>query len=133
MVYRKARWLVPTLAVLLFLGCNLLKDTELPAELLGTWVTEEPRYSDCRLEFRETLVIFSKGIGYTNTNVITGVDRTKDEGRIRYRITYEDREGQEYRLSFSYTSANGEAAIRFKNQDQFVWKKRSQKRPAPGS
>ncbi|MBN2124291.1 MAG: hypothetical protein JW821_08355 [Deltaproteobacteria bacterium] len=119
----KRKWIVPALAVTLFLGCNLFKDKDLPPDILGTWVTDEPRYRDCRLEFREGLVIFSQGINYISTNSITDVDRAEEKGQPLYTVDYEDREGQEYHLSFYYGGPPGGKFIRFKNQDQFEWKK----------
>jgi len=96
-----------------------------PEELIGVWVTEDPKYADYPFEIKKNTVIFEQGLGYLDFDVypIAGVKMTESEGQTLYIIYYTLPSGKEFEFSFYYSAANG-GEIRFKNQPEMLWTKK---------
>ncbi len=105
-----------------FIGCPSKKDTTVPDELLGVWKTSAPKYADRYFEITKGVMIFGIGEGDVNSSPITSIETASGGRHTLYTISYQNREGQEYRLSFYYDSAQ-DGVIVFKNQEDITWTK----------
>lgn len=115
--------LLATLAVIFAVQCQ--KQFAVPEELIGVWVTDDPKYFDHPFEIKKDTVIFEQGQGYFDFDVfpIVGVKRTDSEGTPLYIIYYAVPGGKQFEFSFYYTPANG-GEIRFRNQPHMKWTKK---------
>ena len=110
--------------MILFFGFQCGGKKALPDNLIGVWETSDPKYADRIFEITRNEVIFQTGETTFDTYSIKSIEMEKVPGgqSLLYTITYKNIEGLEYKFSFFYDPA-GNGAIRFKNQDQFVWTK----------
>ena len=126
-VRSKAAWWCLALGLALAAGCGLiygwLGSDEIPDDLIGYWVTDEPRYAEARMEITKETITFSKGLDYINMNEIDDVEVSDKKGKTLVKITYEDREGGEFTLSLYHYPGPRNGSIRFVNQMQMVWEK----------
>lgn len=106
-------------------GVQCQKWFTVPEELIGVWVTKDPRYFNFPFEIKKNTVIFEQGLGYLDFDVypIAGVKKTELEGQTLYIIYYTLPSGKKFEFSFYYSAANG-GEIRFKNQPEMVWSKK---------
>ena len=93
----------------------------IPDPFVGIWKTTAPNYAGRFFQITKDIVVFSIGDGQTDMHPITNVDLLREEGRSLYIISYLSPEGEEYKFPFYYDPAGG-GLIRFKNQQQMVWK-----------
>ena len=106
-------------------GVQCQKRFAVPEELIGIWVTKDPRYLNTPFEIKKDTVIFEQGLGYLDFDVypIAGGKKTESEGQTLYIIYYTLPSGKIFEFSFYYSAANG-GQIRFKNQPEMVWTKK---------
>ncbi len=106
--------------------CQCGKKTTVPEDLIGVWETTAPTYADRPFEIKTDEVIFGTGEGKFDTYPITKIKIEKDptEQKTLYIICYKNIEGQEYKFSFYCDPAN-QGMIRFKNQKEMVWTKKT--------
>jgi hypothetical protein len=106
-------------------GVRCQKRFTVPEELIGIWVTKDPRYLSTPFEIKKDTVIFEQGLGYLDFDVypIAGGKKTESEGQTLYIIYYTLPSGKIFEFSFYYSAANG-GQIRFKNQPEMVWTKK---------
>jgi len=109
----------------LMFGVQCQKWFTVPEELIGVWVTKDPRYFNFPFEIKKNTVIFEQGLGYLDFDVypIAGVKKTELEGQTLYIIYYTLPSGKKFEFSFYYSAANG-GEIRFKNQPEMLWTKK---------
>lgn len=107
------------------LGGQCQKGFAVPEELIGIWVTKDPRYFNTPFEIKKNTVIFEQGLGYLDFEVypIADVKMTESEGQTLYIIYYILPSGKIFEFSFYYSGTNG-GQIRFKNQPDMVWTKK---------
>ena len=122
---RARTFLVLLVTFALMFGVQCQKQFAVPEELIGVWVTKDPRYSNYPFEIKKNTVIFEQGLGYLDFDVypIAGVQKTELEGQTLYIIYYTLTSGKEFEFSFYYSAANG-GEIRFKNQPEMLWTKK---------
>jgi hypothetical protein len=78
-----------TLPVLLALVAALACAREgMPAELIGHWTTDDPRYADRSLEIRAERIAFGVGPGGHMAYLVRGVERETDTTGELLRIYY---------------------------------------------
>ena len=107
-------------------ACQSGMKSPIPDDLIGVWRTLAPAYADRFFEIKTDQVIFGTGEGQSDTYPITKIrieEDPKEQGTL-YVISYKNIEGQEYNFSFYYDPAN-QATIRFKNQKEMVWTKKT--------
>ena len=109
----------------LMFGVQCQQMLTVPEELIGVWVTKDPKYSNHPFEIKKNTVIFEQGLGYLDFDVypIEGVKKTESEGQTLYIIYYTIPSGKKFEFSFYFSAANG-GEIRFKNQPEMVWSKK---------
>jgi len=124
--------LVFILCVVLLSVCQCSRKTTAPDHLIGVWETTTPAYADRFFEINTREVIFGTGEGKFDTYPITKIKIEEDrkEQKTLYIICYKNTARQEYKFSFYYDPAN-QGTIRFKNQKEMVWTKKTS--PPPSS
>ena len=107
------------------LGVQCQRQFTVPEELIGIWVTKDPRYVNNPFEIKKNTVIFEQGLGYLDFDVypIADVKKTESEGQTLYIIYYTLPSGKIFEFSLYYSAADG-GQIRFKNQPEMVWSKK---------
>lgn len=110
--------------VVLIFGCHPFENKKIPDELLGEWMTTEPRYADCVLKFTDGLIIFGNGQDYLSVNYIVDIKKVCKDQIILYTIRYENASGLKYTFPVLFGFKNKEGVLRFKNQDHIIWTKR---------
>jgi hypothetical protein len=118
-------WIIIICLMVLFV-CRCGRKTTVPEDLIGVWETTAPTYADRFFEIKTNEVIFGTGEEKFDTYPITKIRIEKDheEQKALYIIFYKNMEGGEYKFSFYYDPAN-QGTIRFKNQKEMVWTKKS--------
>ncbi len=111
--------------LILFFGAQCQKEFTVPEELIGVWVTDDPKYVDHPFEIKKDTLIFEQGLGYFDFDVFSIVDLEKmdEDGNTLYIIHYLIRAGRKFEFSFYYTPTEG-GVIRFKNQPEMKWTKK---------
>ena len=97
-----------------------------PEDLIGVWETKSPAYADRFVEIQAKEIIFGTGEGKFDVYPITKIRIEKDrqEQKTLYLICYKNMDGKVYKFFFYYDPAN-QGTIRFKNQKEMVWTKKS--------
>ena len=111
--------------------CQCGKKATVPDELIGVWETTAPDYADHPFEIKTNEVMFGTGEGKFDTYPITKIkiEKNREEQKTLYIICYKNMDGQEYKFSFYFDPAN-QGKIRFKNQKEMVWTKKSLSPPS---
>ena len=111
--------------LILFFGAQCQKEFTVPEELIGVWVTDDPKYLDHPFEIKRNTLIFEQGLGYFDFAVFPIVDLEEtDAGRdTLYIIYYLIPTGRKFEFSFYYAPTQG-GVIRFENQPEMKWTKR---------
>ncbi len=121
----KRKVTVALIIIVLFSGCQSLKDEPFPLELVGVWGTEEPRYEGCLFEIVDNQIIFSNSHeDYIDINSIKGIEKSTEQGETLYVIDFENEEGLEFKASLFYVKTGGREVIHFKNQKNVKWVKK---------
>ena len=107
-------------------GCE--DDAELevvPAELVGTWRTEDPRYVTRFFEIKEDQVLFQTGEGVIDFTVhtITGATAVSDEIGLLYTFEY-NVGGDDQTFGFYYDGPSGVVTLR--SQPGMEWRRVAQ-------
>jgi hypothetical protein len=120
------RVLVVIVYLFVFSTCQCGRKIAVPEDLIGVWETTAPAYADRFFEIKTDDVIYGTGEGKFDTYPITKIKTEEDpkESGTLYVICYKNIEGQEYKFSFYYDPAN-QGTIRFKNQKEMVWTKKT--------
>ena len=122
----KSRSTIIAFAILiLFNGVQCQKEFTVPGELIGVWVTDDPKYADHPFEIKKETLIFEQGQGYLDFDVfpIVALEKSDADGDTLYTIHYLLPAGKKFEFSFYYASVDG-GVIRFKNQPEMKWTKK---------
>jgi hypothetical protein len=109
-----------TSLALLFTYVKLRRVT-VPPELVGTWRTADLKYANHPFEIGLVSINFGTGLGSVSTGFIEDIQSTIEDGRTLYTISYSV-DGAQEQVSLYYVGGDDQT-IRFKNQEQIVWKK----------
>lgn len=120
----KIKYFAICLLVVLLFGCYPIENRKVPDELLGEWITSEPRYTGCVLKFTDGLIIFGNGPDHLSINYIVNIKKVSNGNTTVYSICYEDSRGLKYTFPVLFGVVNNKGVLRFKNQNNVVWKKR---------
>lgn len=92
-----------------------------PADLLGTWQTDEPRYAHAYLRIGAGEVVFGTGETVPSRHPIVAIDSEFGPSGTLYTIEY--RVGQTVaRLGVVHEQRDG-ATLRLRNQPSFSWRR----------
>ena len=120
----KSTFIAFAILILIF-GAQCQKEFTVPQELIGVWVTDDPKYVDHPFEIKRDTLIFEQGLGYFDFDVFPIVDLEKRDadGTTLYIVHYLLPAGRKFEFSFYYASTEG-GVIRFKNQPEMKWIKK---------
>jgi hypothetical protein len=112
---------------LLFFGFQCAKSVTVPEYLIGVWGTTDPNYVDRTFKITRGEIIFQTGENSFETYMIKKIEVEKAAGgeTLLYLFHYKNIEGLKYKFSFYY-NPTGKGEIRYKNQSQIVWTKKSE-------
>ena len=125
----RPRWQIGAgvlMALLAFLAVRALLDpapnmlAEAPPEILGRWVTDDPRYADRAFVIEDEVFHLELGVDSVLSYRLAGIRLFESSDFDRYIVTYHTREGdaqQEFRLF-----PDGE--LRLKNPPDVTWVRR---------
>ena len=83
----RAKWPLALLCVLSAFACG--GEDTLPRELLGRWVTADPRYVGRSLSLSQRSIIFASDRTAAETFSVLGVEKQReDDGTTAYKIAY---------------------------------------------
>jgi len=125
-VSRKTLWLF--FAAIFMLGaCRSQPQASLPAELIGTWITDHPKYAT--LYFQVSPGSFAIATAEGTVEVYTlakyePVESTVKKRKVITHVLHGTRPGQEKKLTLSY-EASGGGSIRLSNRANIVWTRRN--------
>jgi len=122
----KLLWLF--FAVIVVLGaCRSQPRASLPAELIGTWITDHPKYATLYFQVSPGSFAIATAEGTVETYTLTKYEPVETTVKKRKSITHVlhgTRPGQEKKLSLSY-EASGGGFIRLSNRANIVWTRRN--------
>jgi hypothetical protein len=118
----KLRAIGLVLVVFLFFGCQLWQG-KIPEELIGEWVTSEPRYKNRVLQITKEGIVFFTSPGYVDANTVIRVRASSENGETLYEIRYKNDKGENYTIALYLVRKPKGNVIRLKNQPNFEWTK----------
>ena len=119
---KTAKTIIILIIVAVMTSCQFGGRAELPAELMGSWKTSNPKYADRLLTFTDDEIHFGIGKGQVNKYTITNV-KASDLGHqtIKYFIHYKNQDEDNFIFAFTYNSAhNGSIMI---GHQEGIWRK----------
>ena len=103
-----------------FVACT--DEAVVPDHLLGVWKTSEPKFSGCKIEFRQGVLILGLQNGEEAYCAIRKIESAEERGRpVRHTVHYKDAKGQKSKMTFLYSLPSG-GALQLKNHPE-IWKK----------
>ena len=93
------------------------------ARLVGTWVSDHPRYEGCQMVITKDRMVFQAADGTLRTNAIADIGYTNDAGAHLLRLEMTEGGEQAFTMSFILETGPGGDILRFRNQPQVVWEK----------
>jgi hypothetical protein len=122
----RVRVLAIVVALLSGTACNKNRQSMLPHQVAGFWVTDAPAYEGRFLELSEAFVIV--GSDPDNFPSVQRIDKVMTDPMqqdLALTIFSSDLDGGHYKLALQFSQANG-GEIRFPHQRE-VWKRYSDK------
>ena len=113
---KAAIWSLLMLSMLL--ACGTVQET-LPAELLGTWTTEDPSYEGRFMQIFKDQISFGTGEGQPIPNEIIAVSTEYEDDSAICTIDYQEPGGDEYRLLLRYRFSEDD--VRLANRSRVTW------------
>lgn len=105
-------------------GCDNELEAALPDQLIGTWVTDHPRYRDRGFEISEDVIVFYTGPGigdFTAHPILATLSEDRGSATI-YRFRYRGSDGAA--LTFSLRlDPQEEGIVRLPNQPLITWRR----------
>ena len=118
-------WFIAAIAMLG--ACRSQPQASLPAELIGTWITDHPKYASLYFQVNPGSFAIATADGTVETYTLAKFEQVETIVKKRKSIThvlYGTRPGQEKKLSLSY-EASGGGSIRLSNRAHIVWIRRN--------
>jgi hypothetical protein len=110
-----------SLAVCAALSACQPNTVQVPLRLVGTWVTEHPKYKGVSLEITKSTITLWTVERSTQIYGISKLESSAEGQRAAY-VFYGDRDGQQQQFAFFYSPVGG-GELRFKNQIEIRWTK----------
>ena len=104
-------------------ACRSQPQASLPAELIGTWITDHPKYAGLYFQVSPGSFVFSTTEGTVDVYTLTKYEPIESAVKKRKLITHVlhgTRPGQETKISLSYDPSGG-GSIRLSNRANIVW------------
>lgn len=111
-----------SLVLLALAGCREAART--PPELLGVWVASgNATYEGSSFEITPATITFRRGETYQDRNTIVAISANPANDKMTYDIRYRNFAGGEQTLSLFHFPGATEPLIRFKYQQDVVWRR----------
>lgn len=95
--------------------------TEVPTELIGTWVTSDPRFQDRTLVLRTDAIVFGTGPLTTDRHSLVGVEALEpSEGWTPYRFSFRETDAEISTLELAYR-VGSTPELRLRNRTE-IWR-----------
>jgi hypothetical protein len=109
-------------ALLAVMGCDPRKPAAVPAELLGTWRTQDPRYAGVFFKIESGNFSFATVEGNVESYAIIKYEQpaSRPDARVPAHVLHGSRDGQKLQVTLVYESLGG-GRLKFKNQDKVFW------------
>lgn len=104
------------LALLALAACR--ERIPMPEDMVGTWVTPDPRYQDRYLQLTHHGVALGTGRNEAQRHTIEAVYSSRDDGKTLYTVVYRTGYGEDSLALF-----REDDAIVFRNQPDVRWSK----------
>lgn len=104
-------------------GCGPETSRTVPAQLLGRWTTNAPKYADTFFELQPETLLLGLAGGQIDTRPITKVEKLTQGGETLFTVYYVnplDSQRTEYKLAFFFEVGAG-GVVRWKNQKEIAW------------
>jgi hypothetical protein len=93
----------------------------MPTHLLGTWITDDRRYSDRYLKIEPDAIVFGTGGVTGKRYVVTGFNREyEDDGKLLLTVYFKNVDGTRMNREF-YFNSEDKGHLIFKNQPKVRW------------
>ncbi|MBK7951601.1 MAG: hypothetical protein IPK00_23235 [Deltaproteobacteria bacterium] len=94
---------------------------DMPKELLGTWVTDDPRYQERTLVLRPDAVVFGTGPLTTDRHSLVAVEALEpNEGWTPYRFSFRESDAEVATLELAYR-VGATPELRLRNRTE-IWR-----------
>jgi len=108
--------------VAFMIGCHYGGTSELPPELIGSWRTSNPKYTDRLLILTDGEIHFGIGKGRVDKHVITKIKASElGHQSTKYVIDYQNQDEDDLVFTFTYNSAHN-GSIMIAHQEG-IWRK----------
>ena len=111
------------LMVVVLGACRSQPQADFPAELIGTWITNHPKYAALYFQVSPGSFAFATTEGTVEVYTLAKyevVESTVKKRKVRTHVLHGTRPGQETKISLSY-EASGGGFIRLSNRANIVW------------
>lgn len=108
---------------LLLGACDSRKESDPPAEIIGTYKTNDPRYEGLYFRIAKDKSDFSTAERTVETYTIVAYDKlekTNGKCKLIYHLLHGKRDGQELDVVFSYEPP-GSGSISFSKRPELIW------------
>jgi len=111
------------LLLLLFLGLlvNCEKTIPFPAELIGTWETDVPRYEDRFIEISNMQLIFGTGDALPDVLFVQKVKKNQKDTLIEWVFSCQNSEGDPIEIVLFYKTGTNGNQLTLKNNEHILW------------
>ena len=92
-------------------GCKQKSSDPFPSILIGTWVTQEPRYKDRYIEINEGEIIFGTGGNQSNTFFIDSIKKGDQVAITEWTLFCQDMEETLFEIVIFYNAGTKSASI----------------------
>lgn len=103
----------------LLAGC-VKEPPAVPRELVGAWITDDPRYQDCAMIITGKTVLFKQAGGRALEHAIHRVESGPEKKGTRFTFYYHDEYKNDYELNLVYESVGG-GSVTFLHQPGSRW------------
>jgi hypothetical protein len=99
------------------------KNIDIPANLIGKWITSVPGYQDRFIEFTKETLVYGIGGDKEDVYMISSLEKNPEGKNIIYIVNFKNSEVK-FTRSFYYHPENG-GTIQFKHQEHITWRKKA--------
>jgi hypothetical protein len=119
----KLKWIILP-AVIIAVTITMLhskKNTDIPKDLIGEWITSAPGYQDYFFKLTKEQIIYGHYGDKQDVYIISSLEKNQEGKDIVYTINYKSTDVKFTRYFF-YVPENG-GTIQFKHQEHIKWRK----------
>lgn len=108
--------------ILLIIALTACQGQSIPDALIGTWVSDNPKYEHCFLKITPLRIIFGDPNMNSKEYDIKKVTTATKNQVVRVTINYVNTQKDPLSVDLLYSSEGSNGYILFKNQPDVIWK-----------